>query len=1054
MTGSESQKLVPNPAQERAVAAGEGPVRILAGAGSGKTSTLVRRILRLIDDGRCAPDQILMLTFTRKATAEIRERVARALGPASVQPRIETYHAFAYSLVREYAAELGLPPDPVLLAPGPVKLFLRRRFDELGITRLDLSHLNQAVDATLDFFDWHRHEGSFLREPDALLALIDGERRDLLREFLEAHRRYRALLVANGAVDYDDLIAQAVLLLEGHPEVRRAVQEQYPFLMVDEYQDTDYLQGRLVSLLAGDRGNITIVGDPDQTIYGFRGATLTNILHFDRLFPQVEDIPMVINYRSTPAILAAANAVIAQNQQGKEEPLVAYRPQDGLPRPQGVEAPDWPSEAQWLAGEILRLHQEEGVAWRDVAVLVRLNRHKMPLHVALTRAGIPVVTEGGASLFDDPETARLIAYLQALAQPADDQSLALALTLPRYGLTDDDLAKLARGRQRGDRLLDACSRQAENWPAVRAFLDEFWPIYRLQHSQGCEAAIRAALRLHRSSLGQQARLNGEELLTQAREFFAQAHLLVDPADPTPPLGQFCEYLSELRDLSESPEGAALPEEEDAVRLLTVHAAKGLEFPVVFLPRLVEGDFPKKFKKSKSLFPDEWRHDVGGSVLGASSTSDGASGAASCGGGSTPADSPPNAGPGGPGGVPSVLDPAAAHLEEERRTFYVAVTRARDRLYLSWAPVDPARKTALERSCFLDEVGDTVDWRTLEREEPAFTEVAAAALPAPSEEGPQAEVNASAGHGPSEPAVPAGAGSGADGSSQEESWAAGLPQELIGLVSKAPARPLVEVESSAPFTAKPLSVLSFSHFSTYEFCPYRFFLTYVVRAPGHPATSADAGVRIHAAVERLGEARRAGEAVDYEQFARWAAAPELPEEADLEGADKPERDEPYPDLMPADESTALQNFWSSEYGQTVPLASEQEFYLRLGDVVIRGFIDRIQQRPDGTVEVVDFKTYKRALSEAEVRRSLQLPLYIQACRTALGYPQVDTGAMYFLKQDITIRVRYTDEELAERMQEAQRLADAIRAGQFEPTPRPQACGCCPYGEICPVSKAGE
>lgn len=972
MTGS-NRTYLPNPAQEAAVAHGPGPLRILAGAGSGKTTTLVRRILQLIADGRCRPSEVLMLTFTKKAAGEMRERVAAALPAGSEQPRIETYHAFALSLVQEFAAELGLPDDPILLTPGPVKLFTRRQIDRLSIHHLDLIRLNEAVAAILDFFDWHRHEGSFLLPDSDLLAQVEEAGREPLAELLEAQRRYRALLVEQGAVDYDDLIAQSVALLEGHPDVREALQTRYPYILVDEYQDTDYLQGRFIHLLAGERGNITIVGDPDQTIYGFRGATVTNILDFHQLYPAVKTVPMMTNYRSTPAILAAANAVIANNQRRKAEALEPGREQGDLPIPQGIEAPDWESEAAWLAQEALRLHQDEGIDWQDMAVLVRLNRHKLLLYAALTDAGIPVVMAGGMALLDDPETTHFVGYLQALAQPSDDASLALALSLPRYGVTDGDLAQLVRARVRGERLLDVAERQMAQMPALKAFFAEFWPIYRLQHAEGCEAAIRAALRLHSSSLGRQARLNADELLTLAQGFFAQSHLLVDPADATPPLGQFCQYLTDLRDLREDPEGAAPADDDEGVRLMTIHAVKGLEFPVVFLPRLVEGDFPKGYRRDKGLFPAAWRHEA-------------------------------------------EEDPAAAQLEEERRAFYVAVTRARDRLYLSWAPNDPARKKPLERSGFLDELGETVAWQTL-------------------------------------PGNEAG-GLGEDAGVAADEAAVALPEGLAALVSKAPARPLPSAEPDTPFVAGPLKVLSFSHLATYQYCPLRFFLTYVVRLPGRPTTTADAGVRIHAAAERLGEARRAGEAVAFEAFSTWAAKPQGLAEAEAEagGEQESERDKLYPDVVAGDEATALRNYWQSEYGQTAPLASEQEFYVRLGDVVVRGFIDRIHQRADGSVEVVDFKTYNRLLTEGEVRQSLQLPLYIRACHAALGLKQVDTAAMYFLKHDVTVRVRYTPEELAERLREAERLVEAIEAGDWAPTPSKQGCGWCPFGEICPVSAA--
>lgn len=961
MTGTNPFR--PNPAQEAAVAHGAGPLRLLAGAGSGKTTTLVRRILHLIHSGACAPGQLLMLTFTTKATADMRRKVAEALPPGSDQPRIETYHAYALALVQEFAAELGLAPHPALLTPGPVKLFTRRHFDRLGIQSMDLSRLDSAVKAALDFFSWHRHEGSYLLPDERLLAQVPPEEAGQLAELLEAHRRYRALLAEQGALDYDDLIAQAVELLERNEQVRRLVQERYPYLLVDEYQDTDHLQSRYIRLLAGDRANLTIVGDPDQTIYSWRGAAVSNILSFHERYPGVTTIPMVTNYRSTPEILAAANAVIAQNQRGKAEPLVADR--SSGPRPQGRQAPDWESEARWLAQEALRLHEEHGIAWSEIAVLVRLNRHKLPLYGAMLEAGIPVVVVGGMDLLTDPETARFVAYLEALATPHDDNALAVALGLPRYGLTDEAIARLARDRKRDERLIDLVARCSVADAALARFLEEFWPLFQRQHAEGCEAAIRGALRLHAGSLGLQARLNADQLLPLAEGFFAQAALLVDPASTTPPLGQFCEYLRGLQEVGETPEGVPIADHEDGIRLMTVHAAKGLEFPVVFLPRLTDSDFPKAHRAEKRLFPQAWHHDAA-----------------------------------------EGLDPKELHFEEERRAFYVAITRAMDRLYLSWAPVDPARKKPLSPSRFIAELGETVEWRSVE----AWASVPGALA---------AEV-AAASDSPTAPAE------------------SPVASALANLVSTAPAQPLPAADPAAPFRARVPQVLSFSHLSTYQYCPYRFFLQFILRLPGRPTKAADAGVRIHAAIERLGESGGS-----WEEFRTWAAAPTESTELSWEN------DEAHPPTT--DEEAALRNFWASEFGQTKPIASEQEFFVRLGKAVVRGFIDRIHRRPDGSVEVVDFKTYNHALSEQEVRQSLQLPLYLKACHEALGLPEVRTAAMYFLKQDATVRVSYTPAELQERLQAAEGLVEAIQSGRWEPTPERKACGWCPYGEICPASE---
>ncbi|HYF95919.1 MAG TPA: ATP-dependent DNA helicase [Symbiobacteriaceae bacterium] len=940
MTGSDGYR--PNAAQEAAIAHGTGPLRIMAGAGSGKTTALVRRICRLLDDGLCRPAELLVLTFTNKAVRDIRSKIASALPASGEQPRIETYHAFALSLVKEFAEVLGYASDPALLTEGPVRLFVRRHFDRLGITAHDLRDLDRITKKAIAFFKAHRDEGTFLQPEAELLSRLDPtpESLPLIRQLLTAHRTYRELLRELGAIDYADQIALVVELLEQNAEVRSEVQSRWRYMLVDEYQDTDPLQGRMVQLLAGGHRNITVVGDPDQTIYSFRGAAISNILQFDDAFPGLVPIDMVTNYRSTPAIVGAANAVIRHNTRRKEAELKPFREQGNLPRPLLVTAGDWATEARWIARELKRLHAEEQVPWEAMAVLVRLNRHKLALYGALLEAGVPAVVVGGTDLFADAETARFIAYLRVMAAPDSDSDLAVALGLPRYGLTDADVARLGLERQRGEKLIDVVARRSPSDASLKMFLGEFWPLYQLQHTEGVAAAIAGALALHGSAMGLQARLNADQLLPLAEGFFAHVGLLADGDS----LGHFCDYLDALRDVDDSPEGVQIGEEAAAVQIMTVHQAKGLEFPVVFLPRLTHRDFPlSRSGGEKPVYPPEWRHDPG----------------------------------------------AGDALEEERRIFYVGLTRAEDRLYLSWAPVDPARKKPLGPSCFLEELGETVDRCTVEP-------LSDAAVPFDCRD------------------------------------------VLMPLVSRRPAARVVAVGEPAPFRPSVPGVLSFSHLSTYQACPFKFYLQYLIGLPGRPAPAADAGVRIHAAIERLA---RAGGTVGFEEFSRWAAVPVLADVDEDFAVDDGSGDVPL--------GTALGHYWASEFARSAPLAVEQEFYVRLGGGVVRGFIDRVHRRADGTVEVVDFKTYGHLLTEAQVRRSLQLPIYIKACREALGLP-VNTGAFYFMKHDVVVRVVFGEEELRERWREAERLIAGARGGEWGPTPG-AGCGYCGYNEVCPVAK---
>lgn len=458
--------------------------------------------------------------------------------------------------------------------------------------------------------------------------------------------------------------------------------------------------------------------------------------------------------------------------------------------------------------------------------------------------------------------------------------------------------------------------------------------------------------LHGPGLGPQSRTNAEQLIPLADALFARPDLYQGPQG-SGGLALFVAYLEALRGVGDSLEAVVIDTEQEAVKLMTVHSAKGLEFGTLFLPRLTERDFaPKATAKWDKPFPLVWHHDREFAA-----------------------------------NVESMLQ------EEERRLFYVAVTRARDRLFLSWAPIDPRRVRPMERSPFLVEVAEACDALELEPLE-------------------------------------AGLGPGLD-----------LSAVLGALVSTEPARGRsLTAHAPSPRPALP-EVLSFSHLQTYQLCPYRFSLQYLLRVPGRPSHAADEGARVHAAIERLAAASGL---VSYEQFSGWAAAPALTTDSDEL------RTETEPGYQPTT-IDPLQAFWASEYAQVPPLASEQEFHLRLGPAVIRGFIDRLHPLPDGGVEVVDFKTYNRLMTEAQVKGGLQLPLYILGCREALGFPEARSGALFFLKHGKVVRVTYTEAELEAARGGALDLIDAIHAGKFDPTPG-DACTFCPYRETCPVSTA--
>lgn len=601
-----------NPAQRRAVEHGEGPALVLAGAGSGKTRVLTFRFAYLVSRG-VSPSRILCLTFTNKAAREMRERLA-SLGFAGEGEDlwISTFHAACARILRMEGSRL------------------RRWGRDRSFTILDAEDQREAVKAclrslNLDGESWHPAQvaATLSRLKEELVDADSFSRRassswdrTLGRVFGLYERRLRE----SNALDFSDLLLLTYRLLEEEGEVLERYRRRFEHLLVDEYQDTNHAQYVLLRLLAGERGNVFAVGDVDQSIYGFRGADIRNILHFERDFPQAAVYKLEENYRSTPDILEVASQVISRNRLRRERGLYSRRERGE--RVKVVEVADERGEASFVAGEILR-RRREGWPFSSFAVLYRTHAQSRLLEEVFLSRGIPYLVLGGFRFYERKEVKDVLAYLRFLANPRDFLSFQRAVQAPRRGVGAATLGALEVYLERTGLPLDqALSRLDEvGLPsAQRRHLEEFLSLVEELRSEAggpLTELIRSILersgyRRELESLGTieaQSRLeNLEELLQVAREWDLQGASLEE----------FLESLSLMGDQE------ALEEGREAVVLLTVHTAKGLEFDAVFLVGLEEGIFPHR----RSLEEGE--------------------------------------------------------VEEERRLFYVGMTRARHLLYLTRA----------------------------------------------------------------------------------------------------------------------------------------------------------------------------------------------------------------------------------------------------------------------------------------------------------------------------------------------------------------------------------
>ncbi len=605
-----------NPAQREAVLHHEGPILVLAGAGSGKTRVLTRRIARLIQAHGVRPSQILAVTFTNKAAGEMRDRIAALLEHEPAGMWAGTFHSVGARLLRGTAHLVGRAPAFTIYDENDSEAVVKRLMD-----RHRISPKQYAVRAVRGAISDAKNA---LVSPDEFASLA---RDPFAQAVAKVYADYDPTLQRANAADFDDLLLLPVRILERHPNELARLRAQFRYVLVDEYQDTNRAQYRLVQLLGGGHGNVCVVGDDDQSIYGWRGADIRNILDFEKDFPSAHVVRLEENYRSTPPILELANVVISANSDRMGKTLRATR--TGGDRVTAVRALDERDEADWLVDELRRQRTADGWQLRDFAVLYRTNAQSRALEEALRRHAVPYRLVGAVRFYDRREIRDLMGYLKLVANPSDDEAFRRAISVPRRGVGDATVDLVAdRARAAGIPLFEAATRDDcldGVRPATRAALADFVALIGRFRDQARESAVDELLAALVADIRYAEYLgnDGEELardrLDNVRELIAGASETVADVEGEvglSPLDVFLQRASLVADVDK------LTADADAVTLMTLHNAKGLEFPVVFIAGLEDG-----------LFPLARAYD----------------------------------------------DPKM--LEEERRLFYVGITRAERRLYL-------------------------------------------------------------------------------------------------------------------------------------------------------------------------------------------------------------------------------------------------------------------------------------------------------------------------------------------------------------------------------------
>lgn len=980
-----------NEEQKKAVTHKNGPLLIVAGAGTGKTTVITRRIAWLIAEKHAKADEILALTFTDKAAGEMEERVDQLLPYGYVDLWISTFHAFCERVLRDYALDIGVPTDFKMMNDIEAQLLVRKHMDQFDLDYYQprgnptkflsalLRHFSRAKDediTPLQYVEFAQNaaldtdksdHGTTTRKNRSRANVEEINEAERLAEVANAYATYERLLRENSAVDFGDLITLTIKLLRERPSVRKKFQQQFKYILVDEFQDTNTAQYDLLKLLVNDEQNITVVGDDDQSIYRFRGASISNILTFKKEFANSTDVVLTQNYRSAQEILDTSYDFIQLNNPDRLEAQMngdsalaetiskKLTAQSKDAEIKHLHVPTVEDEGIMVAKTILDVKdRQEDLAWKDFAILVRANDHAENFMSALDRAGIPYHFLASKGLFFRAEIVDVLSYLRLLDNYHEARAVWRVLNFPQWRLTPRDQSQLMQFITRKaasafDAVLNArtvpglSEEAAKTCARVSAFVEK--------HARAAQSTKPSQLILtilqdtgyfeYLSKFSQESELKAREQLQNIESLLKIASQFEQSTDD-PSLNAF---ISEIDITLASGESGDLPQSTqdtpDAVNVMTVHAAKGLEFEHVFIGNLVDKRFPSIGRKDPIELPDALLKEI--------------------------------------------LPEGDFHLQEERRLFYVAMTRAKSGLYfVSAEDYGGARKKKLSR--FLLEANIATDKE--------------------------------------------------------------LAPTPTGEVRFASEKPEESTEQKLPLP----KTLSFTQIKAFETCPYQYRFAHLLKVPVPGRATFSFGKTIHAALQEF--FKRVQSRQGAQQQGLFGASEQQSTEPPslnelLEIYEDRWIDDWYESAAQKKEykengRRILKEFYNSHNGTfPTPTYLEKGFVLRVGDYGVRGFIDRVDPEGDG-LEIIDYKTGNPPKDNKRVDKD-QLQLYAIAAEDVLKEKPVKL-TFWYLENNTKITFEPDREAQTKLQEKIQRTAKKIEQSDFKATPGMQ-CQYCDFKNIC-------
>lgn len=940
-----------NEEQKSAIKFGTGPLLIIAGAGTGKTTVITERIKYLIFSKKAKPSEILALTFTEKAAREMEERVDVSLPYGYTQMWIMTFHSFCDRILRREALHIGLDPRYKLMTEAESVQLLRKNLFKLDLNYFrPLGNPTKFISGMLQHFSRLQDEDTnpgdyakWVKEKKAK-AKTDEEKIEVEKweELSKVYKAYDELKVKEGLMDFGDLIVKTLKLFRDRPNVLSEYKKQFSHILVDEFQDTNYSQNELVKLLSGKDGNITVVADDDQSVYRFRGAAVSNVIQFRKNYPKTKIIVLTKNYRSTQEILDRSYDLIQFNNPDRLEVVEKINKKlksdykSKKSEISFIHSDRVENEADEIAKKIKELESEEGYKWKDFAILVRANNHSDPINRALSRHGIPFQFLGPGRLFKQPEIIDLVSYLKVLYNFEDSVAFYRILSNDYFNISGRDIAAMGNYARKYNKSL---FETAENIDTVfvidktKETVKKLLGIIKKHLDLVKKETAGQLLYFYLEETGLLQKLlspdtpDAEKKAQNIAKFFDKLKSYeVDHEDATVPT--VVDWLDLSIELGESPLAADTDWTDiNAVNILTVHSAKGLEFPVVFLVNLVAQRFPTIERREQIPIPE--------------------------------------------GIIKEVLPVGDYHIEEERRLFYVGLTRAKEKLFLTAADFYGEGKREKKLSPFIFE---------------ALGDKAIAA---------EQTVN---------------------------------KHQQLSFLDYKPVEKILAQESTQPIH---IDYLSVSQIETFQTCPLHYKLKYIYKLPTPPSASISFGITIHATLksfyEEVGKGANPTEKLITDILeTNWVKEGYSSKKHEADFLQKG-KDYMIGYLKNGFNPKNLPICLEQPFIVPLPLAARP---LKIG-----GKIDRVDDLGGGMIEIVDYKTGATIPTQKDVDKNLQLSFYALAATTLREPPFAKSPdkiklSLYFLDTQEKISSVRTAAQLTEAKEQILKAREEIEKSDFK------------------------